>query len=150
MITSAAEFVRLRLSEAPEEYARASHEEASLNVWIEVVKGYPEMREWVAHNKTVPLPILEALPSDPDPSVRHAVAMKRKLSPQLFAILADDPDETVRAAVARNLKAPIELLTSLSRDKSSLVSSVARSRIGAQQFTRAEAASRLGLGDKRA
>lgn len=128
MINSASEFVRLRQSEAPEEYARAAGDEASLSVWYEVIRAYPEMRQWVAHNKTVPLLVLEKLASDSDPKVRYAVAMKRKLSPQLFAQLANDPDESVRAAIARNPKAPSELVSQLVRDNSSLVSSVARTR----------------------
>ena len=130
MIDSAAEFVRLRQSEIPEEYMRAANEEASHAVWVEVVDNYPDMRQWVAHNKTVPLSVLEVLAADPQSTVRHTVAMKRKLSPELFEALAKDPDETVRAAVARNPKAPMDVLSRLCRDAVALVSSAARSRVG--------------------
>lgn len=61
MIESAKEFVRLRKSQIQEEYHRSAHEEASLETWKEVIKQYPCMRSWVAHNKTVPLEILEVL-----------------------------------------------------------------------------------------
>ena len=131
MIDSAAEFVRLRQSHAIEEYFRAANEEASITVWMEVIDGYPEMREWVAHNKTVPLTILEVLARDSDTRVRHTVAMKRKLNPKIFAILANDADESVRAAIARNPKAPPEILDRLCSDADVLVSSTARSRVGA-------------------
>lgn len=132
MIDSAAEFVSLRQSALPEEYGRAAGEEASLDVWADVIERYPAMREWVAYNKTVPLSILDVLAGDPDPTVRHAVAVKRKLSPQLFARLSADPDESVRAAIARNPKVPAELLGLLSRDPSPFVASVARSRVEAE------------------
>ncbi|WP_426337066.1 hypothetical protein ACN9MY_07500 [Pseudoduganella sp. R-31] len=108
---------------------RAANEEASIQVWNEVIERYPEMRQWVAHNKTVPLPILEVLSMSSDKDVRYAVAMKRKLSPLIFDRLARDPDESVRAAIAANRKAPIDLLSLLAHDQSPMVSSIARSRI---------------------
>jgi hypothetical protein len=131
MIDSAAEFVRLRQSEIPEEYGRAANEEACDAVWIEVISNHPEMREWVALNKAVPLSVLEVLARDPRSTVRRTVAMKRKLSHELFELLAKDPDETVRASVARNQKTPTDVLLQLCRDTVALVSSTARSRIGA-------------------
>ncbi|MGO4249462.1 hypothetical protein AB4Y87_19790 [Paenarthrobacter sp. RAF54_2] len=78
MIQSAAEFVRLRSSEDPAEYHRAAHEEADVSVWLDVIDKYPDMRFWVAHNKTVPLEILELLASDPDVRVRSFVATKER------------------------------------------------------------------------
>jgi hypothetical protein len=47
--------VRLRTSDRIEEYWRAAEDEAPLAVWRGVVTRFLEMREWVAHNKTVPL-----------------------------------------------------------------------------------------------
>ena len=55
MMESASEFVRLRTSENPVEYHRAAHDVASDEVWAEVITSYPEMAEWVAHNKTISL-----------------------------------------------------------------------------------------------
>jgi hypothetical protein len=77
VIESADEFVRLRRSSNPEEYERAAREGASSETWREVIKRFPEMREWVAHNKAVPLEILEILRRDPDEKVQFVVRQKR-------------------------------------------------------------------------
>lgn len=66
MIESADEFVRLRTSQDRAEYHRAAHDEATEATWIEVLERFPDMRVWVAHNKTVPLTILERLRHDSD------------------------------------------------------------------------------------
>jgi hypothetical protein len=76
MIESAEEFVRLRTSEDPPEYRRAAHEEAPESVWFEVIDQFPDMRFWVAQNKTVPLAVLELLRHDTDPKVRSMVRAK--------------------------------------------------------------------------
>jgi hypothetical protein len=76
MIRSAEEFRRLRESDNPDEYWRAAHEEAPLDVWLEVIRRWPDMRFWVAHNKTVPLSVLEVLVNDPDEKVRDMVLRK--------------------------------------------------------------------------
>ena len=81
MISSAAEFVQLRTSEDREEYGRAANDPASLQVWLEVVRTHPELKVWVAHNKTIQIEILELLSTDPDSEVRVSVAAKRKLRP---------------------------------------------------------------------
>ena len=121
MIQTAEEFVRLRKSKDPLEYRRAAYEAAPVSVWQDVVHRFPDMRTWVAHNKTVPLQILGLLARDEDTRVRYSVAMKRKLSQELFELLSRDPDEAVRACIARNKKAPSEILDRLSRDPSRLV-----------------------------
>ena len=54
MIKSAGEFVKLRNSDVPEEYNRSATEEADELVWLEIIKKFPDMRSWVAHNKTIP------------------------------------------------------------------------------------------------
>ena len=77
MIESADEFVRLRRSTDPEEYGPAARDEASVETWLEVIQRFPEMREWVAHNKAVPMEILEILRHDPDDKVQHVVREKR-------------------------------------------------------------------------
>src|SRR5688572_23658542 len=119
MIESAEEFQRLRESENPEEYWRAAHEPASVEVWREIIARYPELREWVAHNKTVPLQILAELACDTDPRVRAMVAMKRKLAPELQLRLATDPDDGVRERLAWNAKATRAALERLSADSRS-------------------------------
>ncbi|MFD4262621.1 hypothetical protein ACFWR9_34620 [Streptomyces sp. NPDC058534] len=106
MIESAEEFIRLRFSDVPEEYGRASTESAVPDVWREVIERHPEARFWVAQNKTISLEILQVLAGDPDPRVRAMVASKRKLTPDLLNMLAADPDESVRLTVARHKSVP--------------------------------------------
>lgn len=108
MITSAEEFIRLRTSSKSEEYNRAAQEDAPLEVWFELVKNHPEMKEWVIHNKTIPVEILEYMVEDPDPQVRADIAQKRKLSTHIFDTLAQDPDERVKYALAYNTKNTLE------------------------------------------
>ena len=76
MIESAEEFRRLRESDDPEDYRRAAHDEAPVEVWLEVIRRWPDMRFWVAQNKTVPVLVLEVLVDDPDQNVRDMVLRK--------------------------------------------------------------------------
>jgi hypothetical protein len=126
MIHSAEEFVNLR-SQNDE---RATHDEAPEAVWLEIIRLYPELREWVVHNRTVPLSILRILAADPDPRVRIAVAMKRKCSPDILELLARDTDETVRARVAWNRQTPAHILQSMKQDPSPLVADALMARSG--------------------
>ena len=129
MITSAKEFIRLRTSEVMAEYHRAAHEEAPLEIWWELVREHPEMKTWVVHNKTVPIEILEALTTDPDPAVRYAVATKRKAPPAILAQLAVDADSGVRSAVANNAKTPPEVLRLLLNDEWDDLAARAKARL---------------------
>ena len=131
MINSAEEFVELRCSEIQEEYSRANEESALMETWLDVIGRYPEMREWVARNKAVPLEILRVLAGDPDRAIRFAVASKRKLDRALFDSLSRDADEGVRQRIAYNQKTPHEILERLSADESALVRSVASQRLSA-------------------
>lgn len=132
MIHSAEEFVRLRTSDKPEEYSVAAGDEAPISVWFDVVNRYPEMREWVAHNRTVPLEVLERLAVDEDRSVRAAVADKRKLSDGLFDLLSRDVDEVVRQRIAYNKKTPVAVVERLTTDPVPLVRLVAQKRLKAE------------------
>lgn len=125
MIESAEEFVRLRTSVLVAEYRRAAHEEASLRTWRTVVENHPDMRAWVARNKTVPLEILRQLAGDPDPQVRSAVADRRKLTPDIYDLLAADSNVSVRMRVAYNKKTPAEVIGRLAADPDQLVRDVA-------------------------
>ncbi|WP_353953193.1 hypothetical protein V6K52_07120 [Knoellia sp. S7-12] len=92
MIESAEEFVRLRSSEDPTEYNRAAHEEADVATWRDVLTRFPDMRVWVAQNKTVPLEVLEDLRHDPDERVRSMVRAKgtwKRAHPEDFKRLGD-------------------------------------------------------------
>lgn len=128
MIDSAEEFVRLRTSDQPVEYEQAAYDSAPLDVWHDVVRRYPEMRQWVALNKTVPIEILSILARDDDVDVRFMVAMKRKLTPELFDLLSRDSDETVRVRIVFNRKTPVEILDRLAEDPSELVRDAITSR----------------------
>jgi hypothetical protein len=131
MIKSAEEFVFFRSSEEINLYQRAAREPATEEIWLEVIQKYPDMRTWVAHNKTVPLSILEILSRDEDPIVRHMVAMKRKLGRDMSILkrLAQDPDDTVRMRVALNPKTPDIILEQLLDDKCSRVFEEAQNRL---------------------
>lgn len=129
MIASAEEFVRLRTSVAPDEYRRAAHDEAPMAVWFDVIARFPAMKEWVAHNKTIPLEILDVLARDADVRVRATVAARRKLAVEQFELLAADPHETVRHAVACNGKVPPQVLQRLATDGAALVSAAAERRL---------------------
>src|SRR5262245_53734832 len=116
MIETADEFCRLRTSQNPEEYNRAGWEEAPLQVWHEVIEKFPDMRHWVAYNKTGPMEILAILAGDSDGRVRHMVASKRKLSGALQLKLSTDPDRSVRQALVANRKVTREALQVLVND----------------------------------
>jgi hypothetical protein len=129
MITSADEFVRLRTSSERDLYSRAAGEPAPEEVWLEVIKKYPEMRKWVAHNKTVPNTILAVLADDPDYEVRWMVAQRRKADPAVLEKLARDPHESVRERVACNRKTPTTLLRRLADDPEAFVAEAAREQL---------------------
>ena len=118
MIESAEEFVRLRSSTDPAEYHRAAHEPAEVATWLDVIARYPEMRSWVADNKTVPHSILAILVTDPSVDVRITVATKRKLTLEMFMVLANDPDENVRSWLTSNAKLPESVRAILAHDPS--------------------------------
>lgn len=129
MLESAQEFIRLRTSELPDDYHRAAHEEASDTVWRELVADHPEMRLWVAHNKTVPVAILELLHTDSSADVRCTVARKRKLPERLQQVLAADSDASVRHALACNAKVAHAALQTLAADSEPFVREAAMQRL---------------------
>jgi hypothetical protein len=130
VITSADEFVALRTSEDPREYRRAAHEAASIETWKDVIARFPDMRFWVAQNKTVPLEILELLATDPDSRVKHMVLGKGKVTPAILDILGRDQDEYIRAGVAGNTKTTAATLELLSHDGSHWVRATLAVRYG--------------------
>lgn len=118
MITSAEEFIKLRLSEKMEEYHRAAHDAAPEEVWLNIIQKYPKMRKWVAHNKTVKGKILELLAEDKDWRVRVQVAERRAAGEELLMKLSRDINSSVRLAVVQNPKVPYDILMKLSDDPS--------------------------------
>ena len=129
MINSAKEFVDLRTSERSDDYLRAARESAPLEVWFDIVGKYPEMKMWVARNKTVPMQVLEQLAVDVDPRIRVAVAMKNKLSNDIMLSLSKDSDSSVRERIAYNKNASDDVLRLLAQDSVVSVSEAARQQL---------------------
>lgn len=129
MISSADEFMRLCTSDKREDYVRATHDEAPEEIWLEVINRYPEMKPWVAHNKTIPLNVIRILSRDDDPAIRTFIAMKRRCPHDILGELSRDPDESVRNAVALNKKTPREILERLAMDEWEVCASNARANL---------------------
>lgn len=130
-ITTAEEFRRLRTSDVRQEYERAAYAPLPDPVALEVIRQFPDLREWVAYNKSVSIEVLRVLATDDDRRVRTMVAMKRKLDLPLFEQLSHDPDEIVRSTVAFNRKCPTSVLVRMEEgDPSEWVRSKARERLG--------------------
>ncbi len=128
-IGSAEEFYRLRSSDNPAEYRRAAREEATVETWMEVIRRYPDLRKWVAQNKTVPVEILTVLARDEDWRVRTMVAMKRKLTPELFETLSCDPNEGIRHSIVVNKKTPLRVLEKMRDDPWDTIREEVRGRL---------------------
>ena len=128
MLSSAEQFRSLRESDDPDEYRRAAQDEAPIEVWLDVIARMPDMRFWVAQNKTVPVEVLEHLANDTDPRVRDMVARKRKLPETLQIKLASDTEPSVRAALAYNAKVTSRVLAMLMNDGDRLVRDAANRR----------------------
>lgn len=77
-----------------DEYLKASWDEAPFKIWLDIIKGYPDMRKWVAHKKSIPVEIMEILAGDADDRVRFIVAAKNRHPGQLK--LANDSRSSVR------------------------------------------------------
>jgi hypothetical protein len=129
MIESAEEFVFLRHSDERDLYNKAINDSATEETWREIIDKYPEMRVWVARNKTIPNTILEVLADDQDPNVRLAIAQKRKAGSILLEKLCTDTDPSVRLQVALNQKTPRSVLQKLVNDEWERVAEVAKRKI---------------------
>lgn len=117
MIKNAEEFVILRTSENMSEQDAATWSEASTEVWLDIIEKYPEMREWVAHNKKVKREILLVLAHDPDWRVRSTVARKGSAGEEILWMLSKDESEAVRTGVVANRRSTKEILEYLLQDK---------------------------------
>lgn len=129
MIKSAEEFVKLRSSEKIDEYLKAAWDDAPLEVWLEVIKNYPDMREWVAHNKSIPVEIMEILADDADERVRFNVATKNRLPEHLQLKLANDSESSVRQRIVYNKKATFQVICILLNDEDEDIRILAKNRI---------------------
>lgn len=130
MITSAHEFIALRSSDDVEQQKRAAYESATEEVWLDIVIQYPDLRFWVAQNKTVPLGVLHILAKDDDPRVRWMVAQKRTLDAATLAAMSNDKDDSVRLSVASHANTSREILEQLVNDPWTEIATIARKRLG--------------------
>ena len=119
MILSAEEFVRLRESEDPSEYIRSGVDTAELSVWLDIIYKHPEMKVWVARNRTVPPEVIRLLAKDNDPLVSGSISRKYPLEDDLYHDLSRDIDEGIRAGLTYNKKIPIDILKYMSENDSS-------------------------------
>ncbi len=115
VIETTDEFIRLVTSVDAVDRRKAAWEQAPLSVWKELIIGHPEMRFWVAHNRTVPSEILRILALDTDWRVRHRVATKNACSGDILALLANDEHEAVASAVSGHPNTPTAALQVLAR-----------------------------------
>lgn len=118
MIKTADEFIALRQSANLDEQHRASHDNADISVWLDIIKNYPNFKTWVIHNKTIQIEILEILCEDKDPNVRSDVARKRKINDKIFNLLSVDPDENVRYALMCNTNLTLDKKQNIKMDDS--------------------------------
>ncbi|WP_149030664.1 hypothetical protein [Kitasatospora sp. MBT66] len=113
MIESADEFVRLRLGGDGADYQRIKRDEAPLEVWLEIARDYPDMRFWVAFNRTVPAEVLRLLGQDDDWRVRARIASRRDAPRDVLEILSSDTHDAVASSVAGNPETPDDALARL-------------------------------------
>lgn len=129
MIKNSAEFVSLRSSEIPDEYNRAATEEAPLDVWMDLIENYDDMRVWVARNKSIPKEIISILSRDKNPIVRDAISSKYPLDFDIYLQLSKDPDDGIRVRLTYNKKIPTSILKEMAEnDPSEFVRNEARLR----------------------
>ncbi|WP_406407474.1 HEAT repeat domain-containing protein [Streptomyces sp. NBC_01643] len=128
-ITSVEEFIRLRQSEDPAEFKRSAWATLPLPVWWDLVRNHPDIRFWVAHNRTVPPEILAELIEDPDWRVRDRVASKRNCPSELLERLVDDPHDSVRRLVAGHPRSLRSAVARLVDDPWPVVAQEARVRL---------------------
>lgn len=129
LINSAEEFVRLRESAIQSEYLRAAWAEATLEVWVEIIEKYPEMKFWVAQNKTIPLEIMEILSDDPSERVRGMIASKNRLPEHLQIKMAKDSHPSVRERIIYNKRTQAVVLQLLVHDEDESIREKARNRL---------------------
>ncbi|HCT78361.1 MAG TPA: hypothetical protein DGG94_19715 [Micromonosporaceae bacterium] len=118
MIETVQEFIRLVNSADSADRKRAAWEEAQSSVWLTLIENHPEMRFWVAHNRTVPDDVLRKLASDLDWRVRDRIATKNACPSQILELLSHDENEAVASTVAGHPNTPTSALQGLERHPS--------------------------------
>ena len=105
------------------------NDEASENLWSEILDTHPDLVRVITLNKVLPDSTLRLLARHPDESVRIDIANKRKIPFDVFELLAGDENEAVRARLAWNKKTPLKILEKLAEDKEEVVFEPARDRL---------------------
>jgi hypothetical protein len=115
VIETVAEFIRLVESDSAADRRRSAWEEAAGGVWLALIEKHPEMRFWVAHNRTLPVDAMRILAADEDWRVRARIAMKASCPGDVLDLLSSDPHDAVASTVAGHPGTPTEALQRLSR-----------------------------------
>jgi len=132
MIETAQEFVFLCCSKNDSDIARSLSEEASLDVWTDLIFNFKSHQIDVAQNRTIPSEIMRILAAQGDEVVRSILAEKRRLPPDLFDLLSKDPSSLVRKKVAANKKTSIDIVRSLVDDVDEEVARVAEFQLNSR------------------
>ena len=132
MIETAQEFVFLCCSKNDSDIARSLSEEASLDVWTDLIFNFKSHQIDVAQNRTIPSEIMRILAAQGDEVVRSILAEKRRLPPDLFDLFSKDPSSLVRKKVAANKKTSIDIVRSLVDDVDEEVARVAEFQLNSR------------------
>lgn len=129
MVNSVEEF--LNILDSDEELgtneSRLCH--APDNVWRQIIIEHPELKRWVAWNKTISYTILEILSEDNDPEIRWWIASKTKISIGLLERFSKDSNSSIRERIVFNSFTPVHILKELSLDTDADIAENARRRL---------------------
>ena len=80
--------------------------EASLAVWLELLRDYRDLWWSVAHRPETPAEVLRVLALSEDEHVRGRLAARNKLPEDVRSLLSTDAQEVVRRAASRENRTP--------------------------------------------
>lgn len=80
--------------------------EASLVVWLELLRDHRDLWWSVAHRPETPAEVLRVLALSEDEHVRGRLAARNKLPEDVRALLSTDAQEVVRRAASREDRTP--------------------------------------------
>jgi hypothetical protein len=75
--------------------------DASLVIWLELLRDYPDLWWAAAHRPETPPEALRVLALSDDVQVRWRLALRHKLPTEVRALLCTDSDEAVRKRATR-------------------------------------------------
>ena len=97
---------------------RFALDEASEEVWFEIIERCPKHLRNVAMNKNLPVTVIELLSTNQNEEVRYQIANKRATPSRILEKLASDDAESVRMRVVYNPKVTVPILKKLLTDES--------------------------------